>query len=71
MKTFQCIVKIGHQGAGKFTEKAFLVSAQNITEAYAKAKFLPGVKKGKSYSSGASIIQLKPLLPDLSNKNNI
>lgn len=56
---FECIVKQGHKGSGKFNEHKIFIYANNILEAFSKAKKAKSVKKGKSYFYGQSIISIK------------
>lgn len=58
MSTFECIVKYGHFGAGHDLERAVRVRAFNIVDAMRRAKRLPGVKKGRLGSSGASVTRV-------------
>ena len=63
MYKYRCIVKCGHAGSGRFTERSVVVSANNVTEAYMKAKRLRGVKKGYLMHSGASVLAVCRLEP--------
>jgi hypothetical protein len=54
--TFDCLVKMGHQGAGRSLERWVRVRADNAVEAMRRAKGLPGVKKGYLRDSGASVL---------------
>ena len=58
MYTFECLLKFGHMGAGNDFERAVRVRADNILQAMQRAKRLPGVKKGRSGSSGANIMRV-------------
>jgi hypothetical protein len=44
MDRWQCLVKFGHQGAGKYVEKFIVVKAKDIFQAQRKARYFPGVK---------------------------
>ena len=59
MYWFECIVKLGHQGAGRYGEKAIRLKADNIMQAMQRAKNHPGVKKGHQRSSGASVMRVQ------------
>jgi tetratricopeptide (TPR) repeat protein len=61
MMTYECVVKKGHAGAGSYNESKIYVEARNILEAMEKAKQRGGVKKGKSYNAGQSIIAIRQL----------
>ena len=58
MYTFDCLVKLGHYGAGRFLERHVRVRADNALEAMRRAKNLPGVKKGALRASGASVLSV-------------
>jgi hypothetical protein len=53
---YRCLVKCGHVGSGKYTERAIFVKARNATEAFHKAKHHGGVKKGCLFRNGASVL---------------
>jgi hypothetical protein len=55
---FDCIVRMGHQGAGRSIERHVRVRADNALEALRRAKSLPGVKKGYLSESGASVLSV-------------
>lgn len=59
---FECMVKQGHRGAGKYNEYKIFIYANNILDAFKKAKSARSVKKGKSYISGQNIISIKPAI---------
>jgi hypothetical protein len=59
--TFECTVKTGHIGAGKYFDKKIIIRASDILEAMSKAKSKAGVKKGKSKLSGQSILEIKKI----------
>lgn len=59
--TYECIVKQGHTGAGKFNEHKIYVHASNIIEAMRLAKNSGSVKKGRSNESGQSVLSVKAL----------
>jgi len=61
MMTYECVVKKGHAGAGNYSESKIYVEAKSILEAMEKAKQRGGVKKGKAYNAGQSIIAIKQL----------
>ncbi|MBN2753552.1 MAG: tetratricopeptide repeat protein [Candidatus Goldbacteria bacterium] len=61
MMTYECVVKKGHAGAGSYNESKIYVEARSILEAMEKAKQRGGVKKGKSYNAGQSIIAIRQL----------
>jgi hypothetical protein len=46
MFLFECIVRMGHLGAGRSWERPVRVRADSALEAMRRAKNLPGVKKG-------------------------
>ncbi len=56
---FECIVKEGHIGAGKYNEKKIYIEAKSILDAINIAKNKGGVKKGHQYSNMGSIIEIK------------
>lgn len=58
MYYFDCIVRMGHQGAGRSIERHVRVRADNAVEALRRAKFLPGVKKGFLRENGASVLSV-------------
>jgi hypothetical protein len=58
MFLYECIVKMGHMGAGHSWERPVRVRADNALEAMRRAKNLPGVKKGHLRSSGASVLSV-------------
>ena len=59
--TFECIVKKGHRGAGSFGEQKIIVSADNALQAMDIARQRGGVKKGRSNSSGQSVLKITPV----------
>ncbi len=59
MMTYQCTVKTGHTGAGNHGEKVIYIIARDIIEAMNIARKKGGVKKGRSNSSGQSILDIK------------
>ncbi len=58
MFLYDCIVKMGHFGAGRGWERHVRVRANDPLEAMRRAKGLPGVKKGALRFSGASVLQV-------------
>jgi hypothetical protein len=60
VKLYRCIVKCGHAGSGKYTERSVYVRASNIMDAMAKAKNFRGVKKGNLFKTGASVLTISP-----------
>ncbi len=58
MNTYECLVKTGHRGSGKYGEQVRRVRAYSIFEAMKIAKRLPGVKKGGLNFSGASVLRI-------------
>jgi hypothetical protein len=58
MFLYECIVKMGHWGAGHSWERPVRVRADNALEAMRRAKNLPGVKKGQLHASGASVLSV-------------
>lgn len=54
-----CVVKNGHAGSGKFTERSILVRAKSTFDAMKKAKHFRGVKKGHLLHSGASVLRVE------------
>lgn len=61
MFTYECIVRMGHFGAGRSWERPVRVRADNALEAMRRAKNLPGVKKGHLQHSGASVLSVSLL----------
>ena len=61
MFTYECIVRMGHMGAGRFWERPVRVRADNVLEAMRRAKNLPGVKKGQLRANGASVLSVSLL----------
>lgn len=59
---YECIVKQGHKGAGKYNEYKIHIYAKNILDAFKLAKTAKSVKKGKHYNFGQSIISVKPVV---------
>jgi hypothetical protein len=57
--TFECTVKKGHAGAGKYNEVKILINANDIITAMNIAKSSGGVKKGRAYDAGQSIISIR------------
>jgi hypothetical protein len=58
MFLFDCIVRMGHQGAGRSIERHVRVRADNAVEALRRAKILPGVKKGFQRANGSSVLSV-------------
>ena len=58
MYTFECLVRMGHAGAGRSWDRLVRVRADNALEALRRAKGLPGVKKGHAQSSGSSVLSV-------------
>lgn len=56
---FRCLVKQGHCGSGRYTERAVMIRAKSAIEAYEKAKRIGGVKKGHLMRSGGSILAVE------------
>jgi hypothetical protein len=56
---YECVVKKGHTGAGKYLEQKIFVHANNILEAMDAARQAGGVKKGKSNNSGQSVMEVR------------
>ena len=61
MHIFECLVKLGHQGSGRYAERSVRVRADNILQAMRRARNLPGVKKGWQQYSGASVMKVQML----------
>jgi hypothetical protein len=61
MFTYECIVRMGHWGAGRSWERPVRVRAVNAVEALRRAKQLPGVKKGWLQHNGASVLSVSRL----------
>ena len=57
--TYECIVKKGHMGAGNYLEEKIYVIAKDVIEAMSIAKNKGGVKKGRGYEAGQSVIEVK------------
>ncbi len=58
MFLFDCVVRMGHQGSGRFLERHVRVRADNALQALRRAKTMPGVKKGALFGSGASVLSV-------------
>jgi hypothetical protein len=58
MFLFECIVRMGHMGAGRSWERPVRVRADNALEAMRRAKNLPGVKKGHARAFGTSVLSV-------------
>lgn len=56
---YRCLVKNGHCGSGRHTERSVLVRARSTVEAMQKAKRMPGVKKGRQMRSGTSVLSVE------------
>jgi len=59
MFTFRCLVKNGHCGSGKYTERTVFVEARSTFDAMQKAKRLSGVKKGRLLRTGGSVLSVE------------
>jgi hypothetical protein len=59
--TFEAVVKKGHTGAGNYNETRVYIHAGNILEAMEIAKDRGGVKKGRAYNSGQSVLSIKAI----------
>ena len=57
--TFECVVKKGHTGAGRYGEETIRIYARDIIEAMSIAKKKGGVKKGRAYDSCQGIISVR------------
>lgn len=58
MYLFECIVRMGHSGAGHAWERPVRVRADNALQALRRAKHLPGVKKGHQQFNAASVLSV-------------
>ena len=58
MFLFDCLVRMGHMGAGRSWERNIRVRADNALQAMRVAKTLPGVKKGALRFNGASVLSV-------------
>jgi UDP-N-acetylenolpyruvoylglucosamine reductase len=58
MYIFECLVRMGHAGAGRSWDRVVRVRADNALEAMRRAKGLPGVKKGHALTSGNSVLSV-------------
>ncbi len=58
-KLFKCIMLMGHRGAGRGGERVFYLRAFSSYEAMCKVKGFGGVKKGRRFLSGSSILSLE------------
>ena len=58
MYTFECLVRMGHAGAGRSWDRLVRVRADSAMEALRRAKGLPGVKKGQARQSGSSVLSV-------------
>ena len=56
---YECTVKKGHAGAGNYNEVKIFVNASDIISAMSIAKKSGGVKKGKAYDAGQSILSIR------------
>lgn len=56
---YECLVKKGHTGAGKYNEQKIYVHANNILDAMEAAKNAGGVKKGRANNGGQSIMEVR------------
>jgi len=56
---YRCIVKNGHCGSGRYTERSVLVRAKSTVDAMRKAKYLRGVKKGRLLRTGGSVLSVE------------
>ena len=61
MHVFECTMKYGHMGSGRFWERSVRVRADNILQAMKRAKNQPGVKKGGQKASGGSVLKVEML----------
>lgn len=59
MKVYRCLVKNGHCGSGKYTERTVFIWASSTLDAMSKAKRLGGVKKGRLLRSGGSVLSVE------------
>jgi hypothetical protein len=59
--TYECTVKKGHIGAGKHIEEKIFVIANDVLEAMKIAMNRGGVKKGRGYEYGQSIVEVKKI----------
>jgi hypothetical protein len=59
MSKFRCIVKYGHAGSGKYTERSYYVWATDLLDAMSKVKTFSGVKKGNLFRTGGSVLQVE------------
>ena len=59
MSLFRCIVLAGHQGAGRGEERVVFVRAYDSLHALSRAKAFPGVKKGRRFHAGSSVISVE------------
>ena len=57
--TYEAVVKKGHTGAGSYNETKIYINASNILEAMDIAKERGGVKKGRAYNAGQSVVSIK------------
>jgi hypothetical protein len=57
--TFEAVVKKGHTGAGNYDENKIYIHASSIIEAMDIAKNRGGVKKGRAYNAGQSVVSIK------------
>ena len=59
MSRYRCIVKYGHAGSGKYTERSYYVWANDLLDAMFKVKGYRGVKKGYLFRNGGSILHVE------------
>lgn len=59
MSRYRCIVKYGHAGSGKYTERAYYVWATDLLDAMVKVKGYRGVKKGNLFKNAGSVLQVE------------
>lgn len=55
----KCTVEMGHEGAGKSSDRTLYYTANDTVEAYCKALRAPGTKKGAA--ARISVEQIRPV----------
>ncbi len=61
MWIFDGVIRYGHIGAGRAWERHVRIQAWDALDALRRAKGLPGVKKGREFTSGASVLRVQPV----------
>lgn len=59
LKKYRCTVKMGHMGSGRFIDGVVEVNAHSAIEAMEMAKSRKGVKKGRLFQNGESVLKVE------------